>query len=248
MVDEQIKNYRDRIYGSYNSARTTPLAPTTLNDLRSRLPSLRRLVQDHVPADRDSHILEIGCGHGALLYVLEQQGYRNLRGVDGSKEQVEASKILGVKSVVEGDLLDALAATPDGSCDVVIAFDVIEHFTKNELLHLIDDVRRVLKTGGRWIVHVPNAESPFGSRILYSDFTHEVAFTRTSIDQLMRASGFSDVICVEDTPTPHGIKSLIRAVLWKLIRFMLLFFIAVETGSFDRSAIFSQNFQAICIK
>ena len=44
-----------------------------------------------MPPNRDAAILDIGCGHGAILYALQQAGYHNARGVDGSAEQVQAA-------------------------------------------------------------------------------------------------------------------------------------------------------------
>ncbi|OPX35236.1 MAG: hypothetical protein B1H11_09415 [Desulfobacteraceae bacterium 4484_190.1] len=104
------------------------------------------------------------------------------------------------------------------------------------------------KHGGRWIIHTPNAESPFGNRILFGDFTHELAFTRTSLAQILLASGFSRVGCYEDQPVLHGIKSAVRWILWRCIRGVLRLYLAVETGNTGRDAIFSQNFLAVGFK
>jgi SAM-dependent methyltransferase len=134
---------------------------------------------------------------------------------------------------------------PDASLDVVVAFDVIEHFMRDELLGFVDEVRRVLRPGGRWIIHTPNAESPFGGRMRYGDLTHELAFTRHSIGQLLLSSGFSSVRCFEDTPVPHGVKSAARWVLWKLFRGVLRLYMAAETGDGDASHIFTQNFLVV---
>jgi SAM-dependent methyltransferase len=248
-VKENHQNlYRQRIYASYSSARAAPLAPISIEGLKSRLPYLRRLVQKYFPTDHDAAILELGCGHGALLYVLQQMGYQKARGVDGSQEQVAAAMQLGIAGVMQGDIWDALSKTSDASEDVVVAFDLIEHFTKDELIVLIDEVHRVLKPGGTWIIHVPNAESPFGSRVRHGDFTHELAFTRTSLAQVTLSSGFSNCNCFEDKPVAHGLTSTLRAGLWTLMRSALLFYIAVETGDFDRRAIFSQNLTAVAVR
>ncbi len=241
-------DYRSRIYGAYVTARDSSLAPETLEGLRPRMPYFRQMIRRHFPADRDAAILELGCGHGALLYALQQAGYYNARGVDGSPEQIAAAQRLGILGVEEGDVADSLGATADASLDVVVAFDLIEHFTKNELIPLVDEVHRVLKPGGRWIIHTPNAEGPFGGRMRYWDFTHEQAFTRVSIAQLLRSSGFSEVRCFEDRPVPHGLKSIVRAALWSVIRTGLLLYVAVETGEVDRKAVFSQNLLTVATR
>jgi 2-polyprenyl-3-methyl-5-hydroxy-6-metoxy-1,4-benzoquinol methylase len=238
-------SYRQRIYGQYVTARDKPLAPKKIEGLEPRLPLFRKIVRQHFPPDRNAAILELGCGHGAFLYVMHQGGYKNAKGVDGAPEQVRAARELGITGVEQGDVMSALAATASASLDVLVTFDLIEHFTKRELVSLVDEVYRVLRPSGHWIIHVPNAEAPFGSRVRYGDFTHEVAFTRVSIAQLLKASGFASVQCYEDQPVPHGLKSAIRFLLWKVIRTGLLFYIAVETGALDRGAVFSQNLLAV---
>jgi cyclopropane fatty-acyl-phospholipid synthase-like methyltransferase len=248
MPDTERCIYRERIYGAYVSGRNEALAPAAIEGMAPRLPYLRRMITRCMPADRNATILDIGCGHGAILYALQQAGYSHASGVDGSAEQVEAAARLRIPGVKQGDLMQVLAALPHASLDVVIAFDVIEHFTKTELISLVDEVHRVLKASGRWIIHVPNAESPFGSRILFGDYTHEQGFTRTSLGQLLRSSGFARVYCFEDSPVPHGLKSAIRAMGWRVIRAAMLAWIAIETGSLDRRAVFSQNLLAVARK
>ena len=241
-------NYRMRIYESYVTARDMPLAPATAAGLRPRLPYLRRIIERHFPPERGSAILELGCGHGALLYALQRARSWNAKGVDGSPEQVNAARKLGIDGVREGGVMETLEATTASSLDVVVAFDLIEHFTKSELIPLVDEVQRVLRPGGQWIIHTPNAEGPFGSRMRYWDFTHEVAFTRVSITQLLKSSGFAQVFCHEDRPVPHGLKSLIRALAWRLIRVGLRAYVAIETGSWDGDMIFSQNLLVVAVK
>lgn len=240
--------YRTRIYSNYVNARTTALAPQSLDGLKPRAPYLTRLIQRHFPPDREATVTDLGCGHGAIIHFARQAGYANVHGVDGSPEQVAAARRLGIDGVVEGDLLDTLSGLPDASQDCIVAFDVIEHFTRDELIGLVDEVRRVLKPGGRWIIHAPNGESPFCGRIRYGDLTHELAFTRTSISQLLYSSGFSDVRSYEDEPIPHGVKSLIRWVLWKGFRALLRIYLAVETGDTGRESIFSQNLLTVAVK
>lgn len=241
-------NYRTRIYNNYVNARTMALAPESLDGLKPRAPYLRRLIQRHFPADRRATIVDLGCGHGAIIHFARQAGYANVRGVDGAPEQVAAAQRLGIEGVEAGDLLQTLANIPDTSQDCIVAFDVIEHFIRDELIGLVDEVHRVLKPGGRWIIHCPNGESPLAGRMRYWDLTHELAFTRTSIAQLLYSSGFSGVRCYEDEPIPHGVKSSVRWLLWKGFRAVLQLYLAAETGDAGREAIFSQNFLTVAMK
>ncbi len=243
-----MSDYRARIYEYYVHARQLSLAPTDINGLKPRAPYLKKLIRDHFPPNRNAAILDLGCGHGALIYFAQQAGYQSIVGVDRSPEQVAEAKRLGIKGVREDDLMETLKSLPDASQDAVITFDVVEHFRKEELLLFVDEVKRVLKTDRKWIAHLPNGESPFFGRTHYGDFTHEQTFTRVSISQLLMASGFKRVQCFEDTPIPHGVKSAVRWILWKLIRGGLRLYLAAETGSGEYECIFSQNFLTVAVK
>ena len=241
-------DYRSRIYDYYVHARLESLAPANTESMRRGGVYLRRLVRRHFPLDHDAAILDLGCGHGSLIYQARQAGYGNIVGVDRSPQQVAEARRLGIEGVIEGDILDYLGSTPDASQDVVITFDVIEHFTRDELLPFVDEIQRVLKPGARWIIHTPNGESPLSNRIRYGDLTHEQAFTRTSLGQLLLASGFASLECYEDAPVVHGLASALRFVVWKGIRGMLRLYLAAETGNSGATAIFTQNLLAVAVR
>jgi SAM-dependent methyltransferase len=240
--------YRRRIYEFYVHGRQQSLAPESIDGFRPRAPFLKKLIRDHFPLQKDAIVVDLGCGHGALVHFSRLAGYPNVTGVDRSPQQVAEALRLGIQGIREGDLMDTLRSFPNGSLDVVVAFDVIEHFTKDEVFGFADEVYRVLRKSGKWIIHAPNGESPFVGRIRYGDFTHELAFTRESIAQLLKSSRFSEVICCEDTPVPHGIKSLMRWGLWKIIRGILRIYLAVETGVIKDEFILTQNFLTVAVK
>jgi 2-polyprenyl-3-methyl-5-hydroxy-6-metoxy-1,4-benzoquinol methylase len=244
----EIDQTRDRIYARYATARDKTLVPASIDGLRPRLPYLRALIRHHFPKDPSTRILDLGCGHGAFLYALQEAGYTSATGVDHSDEQVQAAQRLGIDGVRQGDVFGTLAETATGSLDVAVTFDVIEHFTKHELIRMVDEISRVLSLPGTWIIHTPNAEGPFGARIRYGDFSHDLAFTRESITQVLKSGGFHDVACYEDQPVPHGPISFVRYLLWKVIRGALLLYVAIETGVFDQAAVYSQNLLVVARK
>lgn len=242
-----MSKYRDRIYSRYVEAASASLAPETLDGVAPRRAYLTRLIAEHFPADRAAAILEVGCGHGALLHFAREAGYAHMQGIDGSPSQVAAAQRLGIAGVRQRDLRDALAEVPPGSLDAVIAFDVIEHLDRDELIDVTDAVQRALKPGGRWIIHVPNGASPFAGVVLYGDLTHELAFTPESLSQLLFSSGFKSATFHEDTPAGAGVKSIVRRLLWRVVRTALRGYIAVETGVTAPMPL-TQNLLAVAIK
>ena len=241
-------DYREVFYQRYVQSRLTSPAPESIENLAPRSSYLDRLIRLHFPQDRSAAIVEVGCGHGALIYFARQLGYRNVTGFDRSPEQVAAARRLDIDGVREGDLFSALRAQANESVDVVVAFDVIEHLTKDELMEFTSESHRVLRCGGRCIVHTPNGGSPFFGIIRYGDLTHEQAFTRETISQLFLVYGFSSIKCYEDTPIPRRLRSAARWLVWKCIRGALRLYLAAETGAGGKDHIFTQNLLAVAIK
>jgi SAM-dependent methyltransferase len=241
-------NYRRRFYASYARLEQRTDIEQVRRDLRLTRPYLASLVARFFPADHNCSIVDLGCGSGALLLFLQEAGYVNTIGVETSPDQAGFARQLGVRSVLLGDLVPFLRASTGEVFDVVVVFDVIEHFCKDEVLEIMDHAYRVLRPGGRLIVHVPNAEGIFGSRIFWSDFTHEMAFTRQGLRQLTCACGFSSVEFSEDLPVVHGVKSLIRRILWAGLRSIFRLAYMAETGDTGAGLILTQGLLAVANK
>ena len=237
-----MKNYREKIYKYYSSNSGRNLAPQTVDGFKAREPFFDKIIKNHFPQNKDIKILEIGCGYGSFGYFIQNAGYKNYIGIDGSQEQVNEAKRLGI-NIIFGNLIEYLKNLEDNSLDLLIAIDVIEHFTKEELSDLIDDMNRVIKKDGTIITHQPNGESPFCNSVRYGDFTHELAFTRSSISQIFLSSGFSSVQSYEDTPIGHGLKSNLRLFLWSyLVKPIYKFLLIVESGGGRQRYCLNQEF------
>jgi 2-polyprenyl-3-methyl-5-hydroxy-6-metoxy-1,4-benzoquinol methylase len=193
--------------------------------------------------ERQLAIADLGCGYGALVHCLLESGYNDVTGIDVSPEQVNLASQLGVPGVECLDLVEFLQRKP-AAFDVVFLMDVLEHFERGEVLELLDLVRRALRVGGRAIIHVPNGEGLFGLAVRYGDLTHESCFTRDSMQQLLAACGFRDIVCSEDGPVAHGPKSLIRLVLWKVLTVPYRLMLLAETGATGH--LLSRNMLVTC--
>ena len=177
-----------------------------------RQPDIFRCRKPWLPRDRNARILDFGCGWGHQLLSLWCAGYRNLEGVDVSPEQVEVARELagGRVPIVCKDGREYLCDT-SGCYDVILLYDVIEHFPVPECLGLLERVRRALVPGGTLVVRVPNANNLCSARSLYMDVTHVMLFTEYSLMQLFDEAGFEDHRLVEDNFRA-------RWYLWRLNR------------------------------
>jgi 2-polyprenyl-3-methyl-5-hydroxy-6-metoxy-1,4-benzoquinol methylase len=185
------------------------------------------LIERFIPEARASAILEVGCGFGSFLLALTSRGYKNIRAIDLIPECCAfVEEQIGIKPECT-DLLDFLARD-EGRYDAIVAFDVIEHFNKNEIVAIVERLYEVLNPGGVFIMRVPNGGSLSGLSVRYSGFTHETAFTQVSIHELFRAIGFRDVECIPDpiyaeSPVKGAVKHAIRWTAERLVSLGTLF-------------------------
>jgi SAM-dependent methyltransferase len=207
------------------------------------LPYLNHVVSKHFPEDREARIFELGCGPGPLIFAARNLGYENVTGIDISREQLELGRQLGVPGLMHGDALSALESLPPASLDVLVAFDFLEHLSFESLLDSERFSARALKAGGRFIIHVPNGESPFGARMRYWDITHQRAFTENSLRQLL-TKDFARIEVFEDKPVVHGLKSAVRWATWLVVRSAARVWLAAECGTLS-DPVLSQNLLAV---
>ena len=124
---------------------------------RGLSPIKQRLVDLVEPAP-GVDVLDAGCGRGEVLLACAERGARVV-GVDYSPIAVEisAETLAGHRDaeVRLGDLTSI--PTPDARFDAIVTGDVIEHLDPNQVVPALAELRRVLRPGGRIVIHTaPN--------------------------------------------------------------------------------------------
>ena len=97
-----------------------------------------------------SHVLDLGCGDGALLELLMRQHQCTGYGIEYDDANVLACVQRGV-NVLQLNLLHGLAAFDDQSFDVVLQIDTLQHLRNAETM-----LRETARVGRIGIVAFPN--------------------------------------------------------------------------------------------
>lgn len=146
----------------------------------------------HMPRDRASRVLDVGCGLGHFLHFCREEGYSEVQGIDLSLESVAFCREQGFVAE-ERDALEFLEAA-DRIFDVIVLNDVIEHIPKPELFRFVDALLGALVPGGVLILKTINSANPItGPHGRYLDLTHETSWTEESMQQVLGFRGFSDI-------------------------------------------------------
>ena len=97
-----------------------------------------------------SHVLDLGCGDGALLEMLMRQHQCTGYGIEYDDANLLACMNRGV-NVLQLNLLHGLSAFDDQSFDVVLQIDTLQHLRNAEVM-----LRETARVGRVGIVAFPN--------------------------------------------------------------------------------------------
>ncbi len=97
-----------------------------------------------------SHVLDLGCGDGALLEYLQRERQCTGYGVEINDNNLLACAKRGV-NVIQLNLEEGLAIFEDASFDVVLQIDTLQHLHNTETM-----LRETVRVGRSGIVAFPN--------------------------------------------------------------------------------------------
>lgn len=240
------RNYRQNYYSKYLSLRGDQKG-LELKDYQEWADLLKADLRNWLPPDRNTPVLDMGCGDGKFLFTLEQMGYTDITGVDLSPEQIaQARQWCPGARIIQGDVREFLQENPE-KFGLITGFDIIEHFAKDEILHLLSLIKGALKSGGRVIFRTPNAVSPWAGTVSYGDFTHEWFFVPGGLSNILSLQGFTKFEARACEPHIHGLKSFIRACLWQVVKLIYALMNVIETGG-GYDGIYTRVFLGTAIK
>lgn len=155
---------------------------------------------------QEGSLLDVGSGKGNHLLGFNRCGL-DVWGLDCKPECVEALENFDIRYC---DIEKDSFPFEDNSFDIVFSKSVIEHVSNAD--HLFEEIYRVLKKSGIAIIMTPDWNTQ--CHYFWDDYTHVKAWTRKSLQNIMRIKDFKKVECKLFRQLP---------ILWKYPKLKFIF-------------------------
>jgi SAM-dependent methyltransferase len=159
--------------------------------VKHRLMRYHEFFVDRIQAS--DHVLDIGCGVGAVAYSIAGRTGAQVTGIDISKANIEqARRLFRLPNLafVEGDVLRDI---PTGSFEVVVLSNILEHI--DQRVAFLDRLRQAVAPA-RWLFRVPSFDRdwrvPLRQELglpYFSDVSHYTEYTVPTFEAEMREAG-----------------------------------------------------------
>lgn len=155
----------------------------------------------------EQSIIDIGCGNGAMLHMLQEQGFRHLTGLEPSEKNCRSiTERWGIRAVA-GALGEDIPPLVGETFDVVLMEGVLEHLI--DVQGNVRDALAYLKKDGALYLNVPDLAAFPDCHDFYQQFSveHVNFFSLPSMQNLMGAFGMT---CVAYNRNGYGVFTLWR--------------------------------------
>jgi O-antigen chain-terminating methyltransferase len=136
-------------------------------------------------------ILDIGCGRGEFLELLNESGRAGL-GIELDPALVDVCRQKGLQ-VEEKDALSYLRMQIDASWDGIFLGHIIEHLTGDETYEILSCAAGRLNPGGRLVIITPNPNFLPGIGSFWSDITHQRPYSLQGLKTIFGKLGIREI-------------------------------------------------------
>ena len=137
-------------------------------------------------------VLEVGCGAGGGLSVFAQHGFAT-SGCDYDRELIDHGRARGVQNLTRGSMAEIRVERPAQCYDLIYLYHVFEH--TNNPVHLLGELKSVLKSDGRILIVVPDISQiatsvwPGGDTLQFLHLAHKFNYSYVGMQRMGARSG-----------------------------------------------------------
>ncbi len=135
---------------------------------------------------RNKEVADIACGEGYGSYILSQKAKRVIgididkKSIDHAQKKYKQKNIIFIKSPAQN-----IPLKPK-SIDMIVSFETIEHLAENDQKTFLQEICRILKSGGQLIMSTPDTKLYSKHIKNYKNEFHLKEFTRNEFYKFLK--------------------------------------------------------------
>ncbi|UNC93598.1 class I SAM-dependent methyltransferase [Candidatus Contubernalis alkaliaceticus] len=173
------------------------------NQFRGKEQDIKERLSVYLPFFQGkSKVLDIGCGRGEMLELLQENDIDAL-GIDTDEEMVKHCGGKGLK-VKKQDAALLLETLEDNTIEGVFMGHVVEHLDLDYMIELFRLIYKKIMPGGVLLLESPNPICLYiFSASFYIDPTHIKPLNPYTLEHLLQSIGFKGLNIMFHSPVPH---------------------------------------------
>lgn len=145
---------------------------------------LLKFLLSYLSIQRDSPVIDVGCGVGSNLPLLKSMGFKVI-GIDSESYGLSFAKNLSEVLLINGDVLNL--PVKSNSIELVIATDILEHLDDDSIG--IKEIHRTLTREGKLILTVPAFDFLWGIQDVVG--MHKRRYSKNEFLKKIEREGFT---------------------------------------------------------
>ncbi|HLM01404.1 MAG TPA: class I SAM-dependent methyltransferase [Pyrinomonadaceae bacterium] len=204
-------------------------------------------LSSYLPEDKETPILDVGCGWGQFLWWLREKEYTNIQGIDIGKAQAAHGNSIGLDIICVEDSTSFLE-NADSKYELIVMNHIIEHMPAAEGIKILKAIYKALRPNGRVVVQTPNLCAIGANHGRYIEISHVTGYTESSLHQIVTLAGFTNIeLFGSKTAFRLAPRRLILILLQLISRAIWRIMLLAEWGT-DAPKIIQRNLYATAIK
>lgn len=138
-----------------------------------------------IPEVVGDSVLDVGCGSGFLLGILNKNGKKTF-GIEPNKKLISLAKNINPELTVFEGVAEDIDKVFKQKVDTITLIDVLEHIKDDKLV--IKNIRKHINDGGRLVLVVPAFKLLYGKRD--KNIGHYRRYSKKELIQILSENGF----------------------------------------------------------
>lgn len=147
---------------------------------------LVRIVKKFFIPSGVQNVVDIGCGSGRHSLMMLNEGL-SVVGIDSSETSINIARKITTsysQERIQFVVKDIAQGLPfkDASIDAVVCWGVLHYLTSSQAMMVLDNVKRILKPGGKFALTLRSTEDSECKRLVSKDFQKSKAYESDGLE------------------------------------------------------------------